>query len=300
METKSPACRMDDETKNECVSRKIPEIMKDDPDMEQDQAIAIAESMCSKKCKEAGMEVKTREVGEKVHIKGIFEKDTVKSLGNGVFEAIINTGEVDRQGERVNIDGVDLRAWKQNPVVLYGHDYYSLPIGKGLSIGKRDEKISSKFQLATEEYDFAGTVAKLIEGGYLNAVSIGLLVKEWSPDYTEIVKSEMVEYSIVPVPSDKGSLIQRSLGKTEDQFRAEYKDFLVKSLAEKSSKDELENYITNLRNLVALLEDTHKVSQNEAATEKVRRIHKITLTKAAGQLVKEAERTVHILKISLK
>ena len=47
---KSPACRMEDETKDECMSRKIPEIMREDPNMEQDQAVAIASSLCSKKC----------------------------------------------------------------------------------------------------------------------------------------------------------------------------------------------------------------------------------------------------------
>ena len=49
-ETRSPACRMADETKSECVSRKVPEIMAEDPDMDQDQAVAVANSMCSKPC----------------------------------------------------------------------------------------------------------------------------------------------------------------------------------------------------------------------------------------------------------
>jgi len=47
---KSPACRLDDETKNECVARKIPEILDENPDMKQEQAVAIAESLCSKFC----------------------------------------------------------------------------------------------------------------------------------------------------------------------------------------------------------------------------------------------------------
>ena len=51
-EDKSPACRKKGETKNECVARKIPEILADNPGMEQDQAVAIAESMCSKPCSE--------------------------------------------------------------------------------------------------------------------------------------------------------------------------------------------------------------------------------------------------------
>lgn len=49
-EEKSPACRVSGESKADCVARKIPEIMKEDPNMEQDQAVAIAENLCDKEC----------------------------------------------------------------------------------------------------------------------------------------------------------------------------------------------------------------------------------------------------------
>lgn len=245
-------------------------------------------------------EILKREVGEKVYVRGLFESEETKDLGDGVLEATVNTGEVDREGEQIDIGGVDIKNYKDNSVVLYGHDYYSLPIGKSITTRKLNGKIISKFKLAVDEYDFAATVYNMIKGGYLNAVSIGVIVKEWSQDYSKILKSEMVEFSVVPVPADRGALIQRSLGKSEEEFRSEYKDFVMRSLDQKASKDELEKHIINLKNLVALLEDTHKVSQKAVATEKVRKIHKITLTKTAGQLVKEAEKAVHILKISLK
>ena len=224
-------------------------------------------------------------------------------MGEGVFEAVVNTGKEDRQGEQLNVDGVDLKGYKQNSVVLYGHDYYSLPIGKSISVKKQDGSIVAKFKLAIEEYDFAATIDKLIQGKYLNAVSIGVVVKEWSDNFKEILKSEMVEFSIVPVPADRGALINRSLaeiGKTEEQFRAEFKQFILKNLAEKSTKDELETHIINLKNLVALLEETHKESQNEAAPKKIRRIKMITLKKTAGQVVRESEQAVRIIKVSFR
>lgn len=49
---KSPECRQEGESVEDCVSRKIPEIMEDDPEMEQDQAVAIAHSMCEEPCSE--------------------------------------------------------------------------------------------------------------------------------------------------------------------------------------------------------------------------------------------------------
>jgi len=57
---KSPACRMDGETKDECVARKIPEIKKEDPEMSQEQAVAIAESVCGKACSDKAIEVISR------------------------------------------------------------------------------------------------------------------------------------------------------------------------------------------------------------------------------------------------
>lgn len=45
---KSPACRLEGESTDECVARKIPEIMDEGKD--QDEAVAIAYSMCEKKC----------------------------------------------------------------------------------------------------------------------------------------------------------------------------------------------------------------------------------------------------------
>lgn len=56
IEEKSPACRMEGESKDECVARKIPEIKKENPDMDNDQAVAIAFSLCDKSCSEKGEE----------------------------------------------------------------------------------------------------------------------------------------------------------------------------------------------------------------------------------------------------
>lgn len=47
---KSPPCRMADETEADCRSRKISEIMNEDPNMGRDQAVAMAISMCSQEC----------------------------------------------------------------------------------------------------------------------------------------------------------------------------------------------------------------------------------------------------------
>ena len=50
--TKSPACRQEGESEDECRSRKISEIMEEDPEMDRDQAVAMASRMCSQMCEE--------------------------------------------------------------------------------------------------------------------------------------------------------------------------------------------------------------------------------------------------------
>jgi len=53
---KSPSCRQEGETIDDCVSRKIPEILEENPDMDNDQATAIAYSLCEEKCAEEAEE----------------------------------------------------------------------------------------------------------------------------------------------------------------------------------------------------------------------------------------------------
>lgn len=47
---KSPPCRMAGETEAECVARKVPEVLRENPNMSREQAAAIAHSLCGKRC----------------------------------------------------------------------------------------------------------------------------------------------------------------------------------------------------------------------------------------------------------
>src|SRR6185503_3521783 len=49
---------------------------------------------------------------------------------DGTNTFTLSTKDVDRDGDRIDPNGWDLSAYRQNPVVLYGHDHKSLPIGK--------------------------------------------------------------------------------------------------------------------------------------------------------------------------
>ncbi len=77
-EEKSPMCRMSNETEKECMARKIPEIMRDDPNIKQDQAVAMAVSMCGKACE--SNEEKPKEEEKIFKIKERWNKQLSKSF----------------------------------------------------------------------------------------------------------------------------------------------------------------------------------------------------------------------------
>ena len=248
-----------------------------------------------------------REVGEHVEVMASFEPNSVKDLGEGVFEATVTTAEVDRTGELIETDGLTTDGWvKTGMPVLYGHDYSSLPIGKGLSFKQLKTKLTARFQLAVKEYPFAQTVADMIKGGYLNAVSIGGIVKQWNETYTVIEQMDMVEFSVVPIPANASAIItsrsfEKATGKTVEEVSKEYKDFVQQTTVEKLEKtldvDELAKYIESLKDLTVVLEKAKELKINEKDISK-EDAEKITLTlrKTAGKVSETGQQIIRLVK----
>ncbi|MDY6835502.1 MAG: HK97 family phage prohead protease [Chloroflexota bacterium] len=138
----------------------------------------------------------------------------IKRVSEGVFEFVGSTEDLDRDGEVIIAKGWDTANYKKNPVVLWGHDYRGLPIGRAKAV---IENKQLKFKEVTfadaETYPFADTVRRLIEGGYINTVSVGFIPKEWKDGQTEgeprrtYTKQELLEVSVVPVPSNPNALV---------------------------------------------------------------------------------------------
>ncbi len=248
-------------------------------------------------------EITKREIGEKVTVYRSLDKDSVKAIdeGNGILEAIITTSDVDRYNENIITSGIDTTNYMTNPVVLYGHDYYNFPVGKTLKLTQMKNKIKAQFQLAVEEYDFAATLYKLIQNGFINAVSIGGRVLEWSEDYKSIMKMEMVEFSVVAIPANPSALItardfQGATGKSAEQIRTEIEDMSQKLMLDKMAgmpDDEVNDAIKVLKNLTARLEETAEQSSLPGAKTKTRRLVLRDAKAVAGQ----SQQIIKILKI---
>ena len=135
----------------------------------------------------------------------------VKEIKDRVLEFTGSTETMDRDGEVVKADGWDLKNYKNNPVVLFGHDYGSLPVAKCIKAWVEGGQLKFQDQFPTaEEYPYADTVYKLCKGGYLNTVSVGFIPLKSEPGKNGVrkvwVKQELLEHSIVPVPSNPDAL----------------------------------------------------------------------------------------------
>lgn len=224
-----------------------------------------------------------------------------KALDYGEVEVVVSNSGVDRHGESIKVDGIDLSQIKKNPVVLWAHDYSSLPIGKITKIWKKDGDLMARFKLATNLYDFADTVYKMIQDGIINAVSIGGLVKQWGDDGMTIDKLEMVELSVVPVGAHRDALVTSKSFEGKD-ITKQYETFLVKALQAKMEvNDDVEQHIDSLEKILDALKVTKEEASpvNQEKTIDQKRVL-IRMKQLSAEADREVEKLNKIIKLKLR
>jgi exonuclease VII small subunit len=134
------------------------------------------------------------------------QKAKASTDDSAVFSTIISSDDEDRQGESVSQEGLDFTNYMKNPVVLWGHDYYSLPIGICLGVEKSGNQTIAKFKFAPAEANpFASQCQKLWEMGIQRAVSIGFIPRSFD-DAGNTLTAEVLEFSLVPIPANPVAL----------------------------------------------------------------------------------------------
>ena len=115
-------------------------------------------------------------------MKKLYTQGIVKSINRqaGTFEVVASSGKVDRLGDTIDSKGWYLKNYKENPVILWSHMAGGFgtpaipPVAKAIKVWVEDEKeLKLQGQFATTP--FAQELRTLVEGGFLNAVSVGFL-----------------------------------------------------------------------------------------------------------------------------
>lgn len=128
----------------------------------------------------------------------------------------ISTGSVDRDSDTLNPEGWKLENYQKNPVVLWAHDYQSLPVARAAAVWVENGKLMSRAQFTSRDlYPFGYMVHQFYQQGFLKATSVGFNPlkwmfsedRKWGVDFQE---QELLEYSCVPVPANPEALIAAS------------------------------------------------------------------------------------------
>ena len=138
----------------------------------------------------------------------------------GPIRFIMATEGPKGDGIDLRMAGADLRRFRANPVVGYGHCYWGrndLPIGRASNTEVDGTRLVADVIFDTAD-PFAATVDRKYRDGFLNAVSIGFDVHEWEDDSGNYrtggvaTKWELFELSAVPLPMDGNAIVESGRG----------------------------------------------------------------------------------------
>lgn len=124
----------------------------------------------------------------------------------------ISTGAVDRDHDTLKVDGWNLDSYLKNPVVLWAHNYYGLPIAQAESVKKTGGALKATALFATADLNpLAESVYQMLRSGFLRATSVGFRPMKYVYNEDqggfEFSEQELLEFSVVPVPANPQALM---------------------------------------------------------------------------------------------
>lgn len=142
-------------------------------------------------------------------------KSTLKKVEDGTYEFVMSEETVDRDGEIIEIDGWELKEYKDNSILLFGHRHDIPGIGKvgrvvkEINDGKK-QLVAKKVRFASPGiYELADVVHGLVDDEIVKATSVGFQPLERIYPTEEDNKKEKVKP--VRVRTKRSSLYELSI-----------------------------------------------------------------------------------------
>lgn len=123
------------------------------------------------------------------------------------MDLIINDESITNdRGWRLKNEGCNLARFHDNPVVLYQHDIEKI-IGKASNIRIEGSRLIASVEFDSDDPE-ALRVQRKVEKGFLRGVSPGLYIEhlEYNEEYDLVTAWELLEVSLVTIPSNRGAL----------------------------------------------------------------------------------------------
>lgn len=145
----------------------------------------------------------------------VYKAADVQKTGDREYDFVGSDESEDSYGDIVFADGWDLKRYKKNPIVLFGHDA-RLPIGYSKKVAVENKRLIHKIKLADEgTSEFIDTIAKLMDQKIVKAVSVGFQPtkepevrrdKDGNFQGFDFHGQELLELSVVSIPANPNAL----------------------------------------------------------------------------------------------
>ena len=208
---------------------------------------------------------------------------------NRVLRFVGSDQSIDRDNERILVEGWKLTNYRKNPVVLVNHNPFDLPVAKTkrVWIDKDNKTLKFDIQFPEPEVSSVGdTLYKLYSGGFMSATSVGFKPNPEKMVYGDGNKQprvtfgeqELLEISLVSVPANPRALLtQKSISdaidmKVIDELELnELKLWLDELLPDedtsvKDAEDIVKEIETELEESATEIEDESEQTTNEDIT----------------------------------
>ena len=147
---------------------------------------------------------------------------------------VITTGEADREKDVIDPNGWEVTNYLKNPVVLFAHDYDSLPVARTVSLKQQDDKLIAVAEFASAELNpMAERVFQMLKQGFLRGASVGFRPVAFTFNDArggvDFAKQELLEFSIVPIPANAQALMAAGLSDDDTTLLTDWaKDVLTR------------------------------------------------------------------------
>lgn len=118
----------------------------------------------------------------------------------------------DRMGDVISVAGWDFKHFKRNPVLMFGHDYRTAPVGIVPKLWVDGKQLLNTVRWDTDD-PLAAFLAGKYERGFMRAESVGFRSLEAEPvdgkdpwNGVRFLKQELLEISAVPIPAHPAAL----------------------------------------------------------------------------------------------
>lgn len=125
------------------------------------------------------------------------------------FHFVMSTSDIDRDFEKIDQKGWNLKNYLANPVILWSHDYHIPAIGFAENV-KADLNLEGDIRFNDKEFDeFGWSIGQRVKAGALRCGSVGFRVDEvefldGQNRECDLIyrKQELLEFSICCVPAN--------------------------------------------------------------------------------------------------